>query len=1031
MLKYNIRFAISCFTIFMVFTIFIPIHAAFAYSENSQTLDLKYQVPSVTETLYTFPVPTSSGVFSAVGSVPGAPWSLDSSSGILTVDTGAIHWNVGVSPWAAYSDNITQIVFTGPITAGSALRNLFADLTNVTSIEGLDYFDTSNTTTMSHMFNGTSALTNIDLSGWNTDNVTNMAWMFFGASSLESVGDLSGWASAGSLTHMRGIFHGASSLTSLNLSGWDTSSVLDMQDLFRNTSALTSIEGLSEWNTESATHMASMFNGAISLETLDLSGWNTNSVRFISRMFYGASSLVSVGDLSGWASTGNLSEMQRMFYGASNLESLNLSGWDTSGVESMLGLFRNTTALTSIEGLADWDTGSVTNMSRMFEGASSLVNIECLSDWDTSNVWTMQEMFRGASNLESLDLSGWNTDSVTNMSHMFRDASSLTSLDLSGWNTDSVTNMSHMFNGASSLTSLDLYNWNTTTVETMLQIFNGTTALRELTLGDEFIFVGGTATALPAVPNDSTYAGVWRNTWTGETKSSAELMTYDGIVSGNWVWHRMHGIAPLDDHVFPPAYLGYGPQDDHIVIVTSTGAQPTGNLNISVYTVSGDPNAFTLLPTSSLASISLGGGTETFTVTPALGLSVGTHVAIVTVYNVENGISESFTVSFTVLAPTTPPLRQIVVTGSLNFGTANVGYSPRVPRPVTITNIGELPETDLRVTIPAGWEFYNLPSEWEIIDGVLHLVDVTLEPTESVSFMVRPQHGLSAGGHNGVVTVTAESNATDSINAQFSVTQAAGGDNGTTENGTGSTGDGRGSWQGSGVGTIIRPQPPQEPPVHTEPEITHLLYIIGYPDGSFGPDRFITRAEVAAMGARIHFAQIGQNTAHFPDIVGYEWFANYIGFTQARGMLEGFPSGNFYPHQNMTRAEFVAMITRFVGITPNGSTDRWHDIYGHWAQGYINALETERPGTILGFPDGTFRADAPITRAEAVTIINRVLDRGVDAAGLRDVTYRSFPDSISHWAYFDIVEASNSHGFRAYDGREYWIRAWQDIWWRY
>lgn len=224
---------------------------------------------------------------------------------------------------------------------------------------------------------------------------------------------------------------------------------------------------------------------------------------------------------------------------------------------------------------------------------------------------------------------------------------------------------------------------------------------------------------------------------------------------------------------------------------------------------------------------------------------------------------------------------------------------------------------------------------------------------------------------------------------------------------------------------LIEPQPQPEPGETAE----HLMYITGYLDGTFQPDGHITRAEIAAIGSRIHFTQIGQNTPDFPDVSGNDWFANYVGFTQVRGMLQGRPDGSFAPGENMTRAEFVTMITRFVGLAPSGTATSFPDVGDHWATGYINALTTNRPGTITGYEDGTFQPNAPVTRAEAVTIVNRVLNRGVNASGLANVQYGAFTDIGGHWAYFQIIEASNSHEFTVENGNEVWTNAWQSAWW--
>jgi len=435
---------------------------------------------------------------------------------------------------------------------------------------------------------------------------------------------------------LRSLFNGLLNVHTISgLEYFDTSNVTYMNAMFDATSSLVNVGDLSVWDTSAVTSMSAMFRGANSLVELDLSGWDTGAVTTMANMFRYTNNLVNVGDLS---------------------------GWDTSAVASMSAMFLNASSLTELA-LSGWDTSAVARMDFMFSGASSLTELE-LSGWDTSVVTTMDGMFRDATNLACIgDVSGWNTGSVTNMHRMFRDASSLATLDLSGWDTSSVTEMRWMFLGAISLENLDLSGWDTGNVTDMSNMFLGATSLRQLTLGEGFHFEGGTAAALPAVPS-SPYTGRWQNVGNGTVYApaggyeltSAELMnTFDGDTMADiWVWQRSHGIAPLEDHIFPPATVGYGPQAQQTVLVTNTGAGLTGNLTITLS--GGYPGAFTL-STNFLTSMA-SGDTTTFTVAPNSGLPAGTYTAIVTVYNAENGISESFTVSFTVnpLSPPLPPL---------------------------------------------------------------------------------------------------------------------------------------------------------------------------------------------------------------------------------------------------------------------------------------------------------------------------------------------------------------------------------------
>ena len=176
-------------------------------------------------------------------------------------------------------------------------------------------------TNMEDMFSYCSKLTSLDLSGWNTSSVTNMEDMFSYCSKLTSL-DLSGWNTS-SVTSMYCMFNMCSKLTTLDLSGWNTSSVTDMTGMFAGCSSLTTLD-VSGLNTSSVTGMGTMFAGCTSLTSLDLSGWNTNNLTNMYQMFTGCTSLTSL-DLSGW-NTNNVIKTERMFNGSKNLKTIRMVG---------------------------------------------------------------------------------------------------------------------------------------------------------------------------------------------------------------------------------------------------------------------------------------------------------------------------------------------------------------------------------------------------------------------------------------------------------------------------------------------------------------------------------------------------------------------------------------------------------------------------------------------------------------------------------------------------------------------------------
>lgn len=213
----------------------------------------------------------------------------------------------------------------------------------------------------------------------------------------------------------------------------------------------------------------------------------------------------------------------------------------------------------------------------------------------------------------------------------------------------------------------------------------------------------------------------------------------------------------------------------------------------------------------------------------------------------------------------------------------------------------------------------------------------------------------------------------------------------------------------------------------------HSAYIVGYTDGSFGPSRSMTRAEAAAIFARLLAAKNGDvlyNNVHcsFSDVSGKAWYAGYVKYLETFGIMNGYKDGTFRPQQAITRAEFVAISVRFyeaygIKVTSEAEKLVFTDVSsGYWASGYIDAASMN--GWVLGYGNGTFAPDNEITRAEVVTIVNRVLGRAADkdyvAGNLKNIV--TFPDvPNTHWAYYAVLEAANAHKVPVVDGAERWL----------
>lgn len=193
----------------------------------------------------------------------------------------------------------------------------------------------------------------------------------------------------------------------------------------------------------------------------------------------------------------------------------------------------------------------------------------------------------------------------------------------------------------------------------------------------------------------------------------------------------------------------------------------------------------------------------------------------------------------------------------------------------------------------------------------------------------------------------------------------------------------------------------------------HFAYVIGYPDGKVHPEGNISRAETATIFFRLLKADIrdGNLTADndFSDVSDGQWHNKAVTTMAKLGIVKGRRADRFDPNASITRAEFAAICARFSTRTVENSGS-FSDISGHWAENEIERAASF--GWISGYPDGTFRPDARITRAEAMTMINRVLCRMPQSESDLLDSMVTWPDNKpSDWHYLAVQEATNSHDF--------------------
>lgn len=201
-------------------------------------------------------------------------------------------------------------------------------------------------------------------------------------------------------------------------------------------------------------------------------------------------------------------------------------------------------------------------------------------------------------------------------------------------------------------------------------------------------------------------------------------------------------------------------------------------------------------------------------------------------------------------------------------------------------------------------------------------------------------------------------------------------------------------------------------------------YLFGYPNNEIRPESFITRAEVVAIDARLkeqsQDVEAGKSS-NYSDI-NDGWYKNFVDYSTEKKVVKGYPDGTFRPDENITRAEFAKILAS--SVSENGDKAvNLTDINDHWAKDYIVKLASN--GIIDGYENGTFAPEQEIKRAEAVKMINLLYDRYTKEDSLENIDkkeLKEFTDlNSNHWAYYHLLEAANNHIANKNDkGLEIW-----------
>ena len=451
--------------------------------------------------------------------------------------TGAFALNEGDNAPGWYKSNddgsnaniIKKVVFDASF-ANARPTNChlwFYGCKNLTTIEGIEYLNTENVTSMSLMFSGCSALTTLNLSNFDTQSVTNMTGMFSDCRALTTL-DVSNFNTQ-NVTDMSFMFFNCSAITTLDIAKFDTKNVTDMSLMFSYDTALTTIYASDKFVTTACEKDENMFAECANLvgavpydenkvgkkmanyttgyftdiaskvaESYAVFDEATNTLTFKhdTKKTYGAFALNEGDNAPGWNDESNANIIKKVVFDASfaNARPTSCYRWfdgcdklttiegieylNTENVTNMSLMFSNCWILTTLD-VSKFDTKNVTDMIGMFSSCEALTTLD-VSNFDTQNVTDMSDMFNGCKALTTLDVSNFDTKNVTDMSGMFWVCAALTTLDVSHFDTQNVTNMNGMFCDCSALTTLDVSNFDTKNVTNMNYMFSGCKALTTL-----------------------------------------------------------------------------------------------------------------------------------------------------------------------------------------------------------------------------------------------------------------------------------------------------------------------------------------------------------------------------------------------------------------------------------------------------------------------------------------------------------------------------------------------------------------------
>lgn len=418
----------------------------------------------------------------AVNNASGVPWSSRSSE----INEIIIYSRI-VPPSTAFWFQNTNITSFSASGEGSLLldMSLVTDASRMffgcASLEQIDLSGVSapRVKNIESVFDGCVKIKSLDVSAFNGAPIENMMNAFYDCKALKSL-DVSGF-DISRVTDFTGVFYNCAELETLDLSALDGSKITNLTDSFNGCAKLTALTFGDRFTCEGLTDMENTFKACKSLTSLDISGFSTSSVKNMANTFSSCTVLESLTLPTDFVGA-SVTNMNRTFVACNALKSIDTSGWNAVGVKDMGYLFASCTALESID-LSGFDGAKPTDITFMFSNASSLKTVD-MSGIDTSQITSLYSLFYGCTSLTGFDLSKIDTSAVTDMGRIFYNCSSLDSYSFAGVNTSNVQSMASMFCGCSALTSVDFTGIDSGKITDIHGMFYGCSSLKRLDLSD-------------------------------------------------------------------------------------------------------------------------------------------------------------------------------------------------------------------------------------------------------------------------------------------------------------------------------------------------------------------------------------------------------------------------------------------------------------------------------------------------------------------------------------------------------------------